>query len=715
MSDKRDNRYKSHGLRVDVIVLLISVPILIILLAFGFWAIDTELGEYYSFFLVFSKHVEIIPLALCVGVLIFLQLGKMLNFKRPKKDDDLASARWATVKEQKEFFGTASIDPNETIEVAGMPINKLDDNTLLFEKEDVHSLTIGTTRSGKFRKLFFQFFFLIMKALESGIAHDPKKELYQHFHVLLENAGYKVYCLDFRNLQYSNCWNPLNNIIRAVEEGDIDNADQYAQDIVTALVVDNGQGEKIWIDGQKALIKGIILAVCSANIPVEKKNFFSVYQTLALLGGEITVAGKSTGGKAVSKAQINLYMESLSETDVARIAYTAVATAPEKTKGSFMTSALSTLSLFSSRKLAKVLSRSDFKFEDFADGKTFLFVVNPDEKSTYNSITAMVFDQAYQELVFKANQLSGRKLKKRVHMLLDEFGNLPAINKLASKVTVALSRAIIYHFAVQDNGQMNEVYGDDTAKIIRGNCNLRIFISSGDLETCREMSAQIGEETIWVDSVSGNYSEVGRGSGGNVSYQKQRRALVDANELASADKRDGKDIVIYRTYSQPLKVNLPDCSDYKWYDLVMKNKDENEVERDDQSLNWAVPRFVEWKDDEKKEQVVMPARPSRMGSISAAGNLPNEADLLWYWSTRDDLQESVLHNIKAKYEDVKRTGQTFNAQEYLLSDEFRNWLDSVDIEETKLNETSNNENEEILNTLYRENKDNSASELDKMF
>ena len=70
------------------------------------------------------------------------------------------------------------------------------------------------------------------------------------------------------------------------DDPDIDNADQYSQDMVTSIVVDSGKGEQIWIDGQKALIKGIILANCQANVSEDKKNFYSVYQTLALLGGE---------------------------------------------------------------------------------------------------------------------------------------------------------------------------------------------------------------------------------------------------------------------------------------------------------------------------------------------------------------------------------------------------------------------------------------------
>ena len=135
--------------------------------------------------------------------------------------------------------------------------------------------------------------------------------------------------------------------------------------MVTSIVVDSGKGEQIWIDGQKALIKGIILANCQANVSEDKKNFYSVYQTLALLGGEQAYNNNPND----KKMKLSAYMNSLDETDIARTAYTTITNSPEKTRGSFMTSALATLQLFSSIKLMKVLSKSDFSFREFTEGQ----------------------------------------------------------------------------------------------------------------------------------------------------------------------------------------------------------------------------------------------------------------------------------------------------------------------------------------------------------
>ncbi|MDQ0361553.1 VirD4-like conjugal transfer protein, CD1115 family [Breznakia pachnodae] len=677
---KEKNKYKSKGVAIDIVLAIVALPIIGIAVCILFWRLEVDmLNENYDFlYVVGLRGKEIFTLTFAAWVMVILFMFKMFQFKKPVQDDDLAAARWATEKEQREFFAITSIDTNETLTIGGPPVNKLDRNEVLYEKEAVHSLCVGSTRSGKSRKIIRQLVMICSMAMESMIFNDPKKEFYQDFHKYLKKRGYEIYVIDLRNLQYSDCWNPLNNIIQCINEGKVDDADQYAEDIVAQIVVDNGAGEKIWLDGQKAMIKGIILSVCSANIPEDRKNFYSVYQTLALLGGEIPVNDKHSGSKA-QKMVLSMFMESLNESDTARVAYTAVANAPERTKGSFMTSALATLHTFSTRKLAKVLSRSDFKFSDFTEGKKALFVVNPDEKNTYDSVAGMIFDQSYQELVFEANGMPGRKLKKRVHNIYDEFGNMPKVNNFQRKITVALSREIVYHLYVQDYGQMDEIYGPEVAKTIRSNCNLKYFISSSDYATCEEMSKQIGNETLWVDNLGGNYSQTGSNSGGNVGWSKQSVPLKDANKLMSADNRDGNGIIVTRLYTQPMEVYLPDASEYDWYKEM--EHDETEVERDDQTLKWAVPRFFEFTTDKPEMEDEDMFNAAAKHFMKPGAKLPNEKNMLWYWSSRSDLRESVEHHIKQKKSDADVNGELFAVENYLKSKEFSTWLQSVDIDD----------------------------------
>ena len=699
---------------IGIVGVILLVPIFI---TFVFWYLDTNVLQQVdeNFLNTFVSHSkEILIISVSLYALAFYYVVTFFRTVKPKKTDMLASQCWSTVSEQKKFFGSTVVDASLNLEEGGSPINYLpNENIILYEKGAVHDIVVGTTRCGKSRKIVRQLVMIVSMAGESMIFNDPKKEMYFDFRNFLEKKkDYKVNCLDFRNLQYSDGWNPLDSIIDCLQDRDdpdIDNADQYSQDMVTSIVVDSGKGEQIWIDGQKALIKGIILANCQANVSEDKKNFYSVYQTLALLGGEQAYNNNPND----KKMKLSTYMNSLDETDIARTAYTTITNSPEKTRGSFMTSALATLQLFSSIKLMKVLSKSDFSFREFTEGKRALFIVNPDEKKTYDRIAGICFDQSYQTLVFEANRMQGRRLKKKVHMIYDEFGNMPTIDAMQSKMTVALSRGIVYHLYVQGFDQLNDRYDESIARIIRGNCNLTYFISSADLNTCKEVAESIGDETIWGPSHSANYNPIASSTGSGVNYSMSKRQLVDANELMVADNRDGNGIIVKRTYFSPSKVYLPDCSEYPWYEEM--KTDETEISKADRELNWAVPRCFELRDTEIRQAVYtdedcnsISMSERRRPILTQKNSMPNEKELYWYWSMRDDLSESVKKHVIQHIANCNKILSRKEIMKYLKSKEFFDYINPIDVADKQRHLTESADRVKMVKTALQSFDNNSS-------
>lgn len=699
---------------IGIVGVILLVPIFI---TFVFWYLATNVLQQVdeNFLNTFVSHSkEILIISVSLYALAFYYVVTFFRTVKPKKTDMLASQCWSTVSEQKKFFGSTVVDASLNLEEGGSPINYLpNENIILYEKGAVHDIVVGTTRCGKSRKIVRQLVMIVSMAGESMIFNDPKKEMYFDFRNFLEKKkDYKVNCLDFRNLQYSDGWNPLDSIIDCLQDRDdpdIDNADQYSQDMVTSIVVDSGKGEQIWIDGQKALIKGIILANCQANVSEDKKNFYSVYQTLALLGGEQAYNNNPND----KKMKLSAYMNSLDETDIARTAYTTITNSPEKTRGSFMTSALATLQLFSSIKLMKVLSKSDFSFREFTEGKRALFIVNPDEKKTYDRIAGICFDQSYQTLVFEANRMQGRRLKKKVHMIYDEFGNMPTIDAMQSKMTVALSRGIVYHLYVQGFDQLNDRYDESIARIIRGNCNLTYFISSADLNTCKEVAESIGDETIWGPSHSANYNPIASSTGSGVNYSMSKRQLVDANELMVADNRDGNGIIVKRTYFSPSKVYLPDCSEYPWYEEM--KTDETEISKADRELNWAVPRCFELRETEIRQAVYtdedcnsISMSERRRPILTQKNSMPNEKELYWYWSMRDDLSESVKKHVIQHIANCNKILSRKEIMKYLKSKEFFDYINPIDVADKQRHLTESADRVKMVKTALQSFDNNSS-------
>lgn len=668
---KKEDKKHHQELMIIVIGILIIVPIFSVMFVYMFFSL---LLQQNSFVGVVSENMDIITVIIfALYIFAFSFVAKAFIFTKPKKTETLGKQSWKTVEEQKEFadFKIAKIDMNEKIEKAGMPINKINEYLLIYDTGAVHSLNYGSTRSGKTRKLLSVFVMLIVKAGESAIFHDNKGELYRRFHKLFERFGYTVNVIDFRFMKKSQHWNPLKLIVdcfKNKKEPRVDDADQFTDDFVNQVVVDNGQGERIWIDGQKAMIKSIILAVVQANIKDSRKNLFSVYQVLSVLGKEVTFKGEKN-----PKMLLTAYINSLEEINPARVAFTPIANSPDKTRGSFMTSTLSTLAIYNGQNLAKLLSESDFSFSDYADGKHVLFIINPDENSKYNPIVSVLIDQAYQELVRCATATKDMHLKKRLHFLLDETGNMAPINQIQNKLTVALSRWIFFHLFLQDDNQLDEVYGEQIAKIIRGNCNLKTFISSADMNTCKAISEEIGNETLWVASQSGNFNNNASQNGGGITYNQQQVPLIDPNVLRYQDVTDGKGIIVTRTYFGAMQNYLPDMSEYKWYKEL--EEDDSRQDEEDRKISYAVPRYIIYtRADYDLSQI-----PNVKNNIKSKTTELVEEDMYWYWSQRDDLASAVKRHINSYVKSLGYFPERRELLNYMNSEQFFEFINQIDV------------------------------------
>lgn len=669
--NKKEDKKHHQELMIVVIGILIIVPIFSVMFVYMFFSL---LLQQNSFVGVVSENMDIITVIIfALYIFAFSFVAKAFIFTKPKKTETLGKQSWKTVEEQKEFadFKIAKIDMNEKIEKAGMPINKINEYLLIYDTGAVHSLNYGSTRSGKTRKLLSVFVMLIVKAGESAIFHDNKGELYRRFHKLFERFGYTVNVIDFRFMKKSQHWNPLKLIVdcfKNKKEPRVDDADQFTDDFVNQVVVDNGQGERIWIDGQKAMIKSIILAVVQANIKDSRKNLFSVYQVLSVLGKEVTFKGEKN-----PKMLLTAYINSLEEINPARVAFTPIANSPDKTRGSFMTSTLSTLAIYNGQNLAKLLSESNFSFSDYADGTHVLFIINPDENSKYNPIVSVLIDQAYQELVRCATATKDMHLKKRLHFLLDEAGNMAPINQIQNKLTVALSRWIFFHLFLQDDNQLDEVYGDQIAKIIRGNCNLKTFISSADMNTCKAISEEIGNETLWVASQSGNFNNNATQNGGGITYNQQQVPLIDPNVLRYQDVTDGKGIIVTRTYFGAMQNYLPDMSEYKWYKEL--EEDDSRQDEEDRKISYAVPRYIIYtRADYDLSQI-----PNVKNNIKSKTTELVEEDMYWYWSQRDDLTSAVKRHINAYVKSLGYFPERKELLNYMNSEQFFEFINQIDV------------------------------------
>ena len=413
--------------------------------------------------------------------------------------------------------------------------------------DDTHSLTIGATRSGKTRCLVIQSICSLALAGESLVISDPKAELFDYTSEYLKKLGYEVICLDFKNPEKSTRYNLLQPVIDAVREKDMERAEMYAWDITNILVGDNTSNEKIWENGEKSTIAAAILCVVVDNAKrPEYQNLTNVYWFIAEMS-------KSVGGKS----PMSEYMKKLPNKHPARALMSIAEVAPSRTKGSFDTSALTTLRLFTSRSVYSITHRSDYNISEIGRKKQALFLILPDEKTTYYPIASLMVSQLY-ELLVRQSDMRGGRLERRVNFVLDEFGNFTKLNDFTNKLTVAGGRGCRFNLFLQSFEQLTQKYDKETAAIVKSNCQTWVYLQADDKETLQDVCDKLGKYTTSAYQLSSQHGRYVNPSSSH-SISLVARELLTTDEIRRISRPN--QIVISRAH--PAMMFAPDLS--QWY------------------------------------------------------------------------------------------------------------------------------------------------------
>ena len=479
----------------------------------------------------------------------------------------------------------------------GIPLRaeRVGSHTEINMQKPIHTLVIGTTGSGKTTMFVDPTIQILGQCAThpSMVMSDPKGELYAHNAQYLRNLGYDVQCIDLRKPNQSSRVNPIepayekfqraHNLVKEVrvfqgkfspskfepvvgakyenewyvfenvaypdketlklslatkKQELINSAYEDIQDIALALSPTTGQ-DPVWSDGARDFIRGIMMAMLEDSLNPElklTKDKFTLYNVSKIAGM------RDTGDDNMKT--LKEYFSGRPETSEAvKLANTVVATAPSTAKG-FLSHVSQAMNMFD-QSIGALTSSTDLDFSKFADRPTALFIIIPDERDTRHGLANIYITQLYKALIERANlDKKNITLPRHVYFLLDEFGNLPKIQKLKSFITAGRSRGIFLALVVQDYTQLNSIYGEQDAATIKNNCNIHIYIGTKDQKTREEFSKNIGEVTLEMKNVSSNTSTSSQPSGGdgmksskstssstNTSTNLVNVPLISANEL----------------------------------------------------------------------------------------------------------------------------------------------------------------------------------------
>ncbi|WP_259384224.1 VirD4-like conjugal transfer protein, CD1115 family, partial [Bacillus thuringiensis] len=466
------------------------------------------------------------------------------------------TSRWQTEKERDANNSVWKYE-KEPIKTAGIVLGAdLKKKKVWLVSEDEHTLIIGTTGSGKTRRIIYPAIWTLAKAGESMILTDPKGELYAATKKFLEEQGYEVIMLDFRKPKAStHHWNPIKAVVDALKEDDESKASEAAWNIANMIVYQKERtGDPVWATGAESVIAALILYIAIESKKDSQKHMASVFQLLVEYG----VVKKREIGDGMMEEYVPLLelIESLERGHLAKLAFATAGMAPEKMRGSFFASVAADLRLFADPSIAYMTSFQDHDLKQPGEKKTATFLIIPDEVKTRHFLATLYIDQTYFELVNLANSRPEGRIAIRTSCLLDEFGNMPRISDFDTKITVSRSRGVRYNIVVQGLDQIKEKYGK-LANTITGNCRVWLYLLTGDNETAEVISKKLGTYTVATDG----YSATTRTKDFSASYSQNlsKRELLTPDEVMRFPDFEA---IVIRQRQYATRVPTPDISKY---------------------------------------------------------------------------------------------------------------------------------------------------------
>jgi type IV secretion system protein VirD4 len=521
----------------------------------------------------------------------------------------LENSRFMTTKERDDNFTPAAFTKLDAMKKDGVPVraefDKRKKELSVNLASPMHGLIIGSTGSGK-TTTFINPMVQILAASNAGssmILTDPKGELFQLHSKRLQERGYTVMVLDLRDPYSSFRWNPLSDIydryqeyiaagegifqrkgspetsglaltappgeysetwyeyegeafptrralietVKMARQKIYDEIYEDLNDLVGVLCPIDSPDDPVWEKGARSIVLATILAMLEdvenpeLNLTKDQFNFYNINKALSNSENNFEALKNYFRGRLVTSQAVTLSKQVLS--------------AAENTLSSYMSITFDKLNMFNDQGLCGLTAATDIDPAMFADQKTALFLKIPDEKDTRHALASIFVLCIYKALIKKASAREDLSLPRNVYFILDEFGNMPKIDKFDKMITVGRSRKIWFNMVVQSYAQLGNVYGDTVADIIKSNCGMKMFIGSNDIETCKEFSELCGNMTVSTSSVSRSTGD--KSHEANVSTQLQTRPLIYPSDLQKLNNKESTGNAIIVTFGNyPIKTKF---------------------------------------------------------------------------------------------------------------------------------------------------------------
>ncbi|MBQ7412226.1 MAG: type IV secretory system conjugative DNA transfer family protein [Clostridia bacterium] len=406
----------------------------------------------------------------------------------------------------------------------------------IYSDYNSHALIISATGGGKTTSCVIPTVISYARQLEkkSMVISDPKGEIYTKTAKTLEDEGYSVYLLNYRDPEHSEFWNPLTPIYReyhkvfklydeveAVEterglrnkfrgkiyddQEMLDNdfsvvfdtamakVGNMIDDLAGMMITFDNPKDRSWDSGAMDLLKAFLWAMLedsrekpNGDPPTITEDTFSLRTMFRIFSSFKPMEDRNVD---------NGYFEDRPTTSNAFILSRTAMDCSKVTRSSYTSVFQTKLTVFRNSTVQTITSCNSFDFSELLNGKVAVFICYQDEIKTHYQLISLFVQNAYKFLIEEANKTERGKLDIPFYFILDEFGNFPPITDFDTAITAARGRNIFFFCILQSYSQLDNIYGKNTAEIIRDNLNIKIFLGSNNPDTLERFQKECGEFT----------------------------------------------------------------------------------------------------------------------------------------------------------------------------------------------------------------------------
>lgn len=305
----------------------------------------------------------------------------------------------------------------------------------------------GDTLTNKTVNIMYPLLDSIIENNESFLVLDTKEEYLNKYYKTLKEKNYNIIILNLKELQSSDCWNPLSYPYKLYQEKKIDKAIDYLEKIAKTIFYKPDNEDPFWSNCASDLFMGVALSLFQDGKP-EEINLISINNIInsAMEKNGVTDYLTSYLKLKGEKSQEYLYAE-------------PTILSPVDTKGGILTVARERLrTLISRDNLNLAISQNTFDISEIPNKKTAVILIAKEESRKLNVLASLFIEQLF--LVLYNNNKD-----KNYYFLLDNFDNLNKINEFSEVLSAGIAKDIRFYLVTRSLEQLFSNYNKYILKL----------------------------------------------------------------------------------------------------------------------------------------------------------------------------------------------------------------------------------------------------------